>query len=574
MSTVEAGWYSDPWEDGKIRFWDGVTWTDEQYDAEDSEYDVHGDEDPTPPVDHTVAPSSVLRSGQAFGSVPPAQDTPAADQGVPPSAPSAPGYGQMPPSAPSAPGYGQMPPSAASAPGYGQMPPSAASAPGYGQMPPSAASAPGYGQMPPSAPSAPGYGAPGYGAPGQPTGGTPGSVSGWSAGSSAEAGWAGQTGPGFYGLPGAGSPSSTGPVAASGNTAPFGDGYGGYAATGAGSYASGGTAAYPQGPGQPWAGSPESAGGFPPQAPGFGGSPQAGGYGGPPQGGGGYGSGAKRSGLSPLLAGGLVLAIVAVLGVGAYFIFLSGDDDPSAGGGGGGGSSQPAPGPAPADALTLTDSSGAEVPESGTVTVPADGAWTGTITVTERTGFLALAAYGEADPQIAVSGEGVSVEVDDVGSASRDLAPLGGDSGLDAAVGLVLEPGTYTIEVTDWLGRDAEVPFQFRSGLQGTLSNGAPVDATVAANDVVLMATEPASSSGSVHTLLQEGSDPQLVAFPAGTGEALYNDDGRSLAPADIADQMSSLDSYIDISASEPTLVVLTMWQERAGSASVTYTDQ
>ncbi|MGC5616225.1 DUF2510 domain-containing protein [Georgenia sp. Z1491] len=554
MSTVEAGWYSDPWEDGKIRFWDGVTWTDEQYDAEDSEYDVHGAEDPTPPVDHTVAPSSVLQAGQSSGAVAGAQDVAPADQGLPPSAPSAPGYGQMPPSAPSAPGYGQMPPSAPSAPGYGQMPPSAPSAAGYG------------------------VGALGQGAAG-PHGSTPSggsgftAGSGWSAGSSAEAGWAGQTGPGFYGIPGAGSPGSTGPVVESGSTAQLGDGYGGYAAAGAGSYPSGGTAAYPQGAGAPWAASPEGPGGFgaPPQVAGYGAPQGPAGYAGP-QGPGGYQSQQRRSGLSPLLAGALVLAIVAVLGVGAYFMFFSGDDDPTAGGPGGD-PSAPVPGPAPADALTFTDSSGAEVPESGQVQVPAGGAWTGTLTVTERTGFLALAASGDTDPQIAVSGEGVSVDVDDVGSASSDLAPLGGSSGLDAAVGLVLEPGTYTVEVTDWRQSGGTVPFEFRSGLAGTLSPGAPVDVSVAVDDVALLATEPAGPSGSVHTLREGDSDPQLVAFPTDGSGVVNNDDGAYDAPSEIGAQMSNRDAYVEVPTGSPTLVVVSMWREEAGDTSVIYTD-
>ncbi|MGO1173266.1 MAG: DUF2510 domain-containing protein [Actinomycetaceae bacterium] len=557
MSTVEAGWYSDPWEDGKIRFWDGVTWTDEQYDAEDSEYDVHGSEDPAPPVDHTVAPSSVLQSGQAHAAetVAPAQDpVPGLETQVPPSAPSAPGYGQghgqvpgqMPPSAPSAPGYG---------PGYGQVPPSAPSAPGYG---------PGFGQVPPSAPSAPGYGPGGpTGAPSQHAGQYGGSghtaASGWSAGSSAEPGWAAQTGPGFYSLPGAGSPGSTGPVAGSGQTAPFATGtYGDYPAAGAGGYASGGTAAYVQGPGQAWAGSPDGAGGF--------GGP--GGPGVPAYQGSGYGGPQKRSAMSPAVLALIGVVVVAILGVGSYFLFFSGDDTAEPTGPGGGSSQGGEPAPAPAGAAGLTDATGAEVPADGTVDIPAGGSWTATLTVNERTGFLALAARSGADPVMSISGNGIDVEVDDIGQGANDLSAIGGDSGLDAAVGLVLEPGTYTLTVTDWAGSGGQVPFAYRTGLTGTAADGTPMPVSVPPNDLVMVEVP---GSGALRTETTDGTDPQLVVFPSDGSDAEYNDDGSSSAPPELAANMEWLDSFVDVYFEGPSLAVVSTFMDRGGSTSLIY---
>ncbi|MGO1561144.1 High molecular weight glutenin subunit x precursor [Actinomycetales bacterium JB111] len=554
MSTVEAGWYSDPWEDGKIRFWDGTTWTDEQYDAEDAEHDVHGGDDPTPPVDHTVAPSSVLDAGlvqvpdvapaqdPAPAQSPPTQSIPnqgypgqgAPTQGIPhqagqgfgqpTSAQSAPGYGPgfgQDPSAQSAPGYG-FSPSAQSAPGYGPgfgQAPSAQSAPGYGfGQDPSAQSAPGYG-FSPSAQSAPGYG-PGFGqAP------------------------SAQSAPG-YGF--AATPQTT-----------SGGVYGDYAAAGAGGYASGGSS--------PFATSPQDAGpGFGAQTGGYGYQQPSAAYGGPQ---------AKTSSTNPAVLVIIGVVVVALIAVGAYFLFFSGDDSPA--GTDPNDPNNPGGGGATTGALTFTGPDGQPVPESGSISIDGPEGWTGTVTVTERTAFAALATRGAIDPVMDVTGNGVDYHLDDVGSDGyRIFEPLGGQDSWDAAAALVLEPGTYEVTITDYATNDTgPTDLAWTSGLAGTLEPGQPLDVSVPANGVALVEVPSTNSIATVHTESEAG-DPRIFGVDATGGGRVGNDDGAGNAPFDISANMSSRDSLIDVSYwTSGGVVVVGTWQNEAADFTVTYTN-
>ena len=548
LSTVEAGWYSDPWEEGKIRFWDGTTWTDEQYDAEDAEYDVHGDDDPTPPVDHTVAPSSVLDAGLVdVPEVAPAQD-PAPAQAPPPQGIPTQGFPEQGMPAHGAPtqnlpnqgfpdqgppttqnirqqqpvqGYGQVP-SAQSAPSYGPgfgQAPSAQSAPGYG-FSPSAASAPGYGPgfgQAPSAQSAPGYGF------------SPSAASAQSA-------------PG-YGF------------AASPQTTPGGV-YGDYAAAGAGGYASGGSS--------PFATSPQDAGpGYGQQPGGYGYQPNAA-YAGPQ---------AKSSSTNPAVLVIIGVIVVALIAVGAYFLFFRGDDAPA--GGDPGGPSDPGGGGTTTGALTFTGPDGQAVPATGSISIDGPEGWTGTVTVTERTAFAAYATRGAIDPVIDVTGNGVDYHLDDVGSDGyRVFEPLGGQDSWDSAAVLMLEPGTYEVTITDFATNDTGTTnLAWTAGSSGTLSPGQPVDVSVPVNGVVLLEVPATDGTAFVHTESQEG-DPRIFGIDPSAYGRVGNDDGAYSAPPDVGANMSSRDALIDVSYwDQGGVVVVGTWQNEAADFTVTLTN-
>lgn len=140
---------------------------------------------------------------------------------------------------------------------------------------------------------------------------------------------------------------------------------------------------------------------------------------------------------------------------------------------------------------------------------------------------VAVAAFSQTgDLKIHLTGEGVDVELDDATplrafSFSDDLTSL------DPTVAIVLEPGVYEVELSEYSGRSTDYVVELITG-EDTISPGETLDVSWEANAPTLVIANLESGNEVLETADSSG-DPRIWAAISGTTIRDDNDDANGM---------------------------------------------
>lgn len=192
-----------------------------------------------------------------------------------------------------------------------------------------------------------------------------------------------------------------------------------------------------------------------------------------------------------------------------------------------------------------------------TGTVPADGAATITLEVTERAA-VAVGATSEdgGDLELYITGGGIDEGIDD-SHGYADVFSFD-QSGLDPALTHVLEPGSYQIDITEYGGDENAYTLEVLSGTQ-VVNPGDSVDVSVPADGAAqLFISELSSGSETFQT--SGSTDTKLWVFTPSDHTSFEDDDSGD-----------SLNAAIGLPGVTPEAVVVAVgtWQNRGGDTTL-----